>query len=95
MPDPISITLAAVAIATNLNVFIRRFNMPTVIGYFDTGTMPSAKFHVDLGDDETLQHVATAGGRQAFTSADAEQCTIFRVRRVRSTKKYKPEFRAT
>ncbi len=59
MPDLISILLAAVAIATTLNVFIRRFNMPTVIGYIDTGTMPGATFHVDLGDDETLQHVAT------------------------------------
>ncbi len=59
MQDLISMLLAAVTIATTLNVFIRRFNMPIINGYIITGTILGAKFHIDLGDDETLQHVAT------------------------------------
>jgi len=64
LPEPhmqnlISVLLAAVAIATALNVFIRRFNMPIINGYIITGTILGATFHIDLGDDETLQHVAT------------------------------------
>jgi len=61
MQDLISILLAAVAIATALNVFIRRFNMPTVVGYIITGTLLGAVFQIDVHDDETLQHVAEFG----------------------------------
>jgi Kef-type K+ transport system membrane component KefB len=64
LPEPqmqylISILLVAVAIANALNVFIRRFNMPIINGYIITGTMLGATFHIDLGDDETPQHVTT------------------------------------
>jgi CPA2 family monovalent cation:H+ antiporter-2 len=61
MQDLISILLAAVAIATALNVFIRRFNMPTVVGYIITGILLGAIFQIDVHDDETLQHVAEFG----------------------------------
>jgi CPA2 family monovalent cation:H+ antiporter-2 len=57
----IPIFLAAVAIATALNVFIRRFNMPTVVGYIITGAVIGALFQVDVRGDETLQHVAEFG----------------------------------
>ena len=57
----IPIFLAAVAIATALNVFIRRFNMPTVVGYIVTGAVIGALFQIDVRGDETLQHVAEFG----------------------------------
>ena len=57
----IPIFLAAVAIATALNVFIRRFNMPTVVGYIITGAVLGALFQIDVRGDETLQHVAEFG----------------------------------
>ena len=61
MQNLIPIFLAAVAIATSLNVFIRRFNMPTVVGYIVTGALLGALFQIDARGDETLQHVAEFG----------------------------------
>ena len=61
MQNLIPIFLAAVAIATSLNVFIRRFNIPTVVGYIVTGAVIGALFQIDVRGDETLQHVAEFG----------------------------------
>jgi len=61
MQNLIPILLATVAIATALNVFVRRFNMPTVVGYIITGTLIGNIFQIDLHGDETLEHVAEFG----------------------------------
>ena len=61
MQNLIPVLLTAVAIATALNVFIRRFNMPTVVGYIITGTLLGGLFDINLHDDETLEHVAEFG----------------------------------
>ena len=61
MQNLIPVLLAAVATATALNVLLRRFNMPTVIGYIITGALLGALFDIDLHDDKTLEHVAEFG----------------------------------
>ena len=60
MQNLIPIILTAVAVATALNVFLRRFNMPTVVGYIITGAIIGSIMHVDAHDD-TLHHVAEFG----------------------------------
>lgn len=57
----IPILLTAVAIATALNVALKRINMPTVIGYIVTGAIVGALFDVDVHDNKTLEHVAEFG----------------------------------
>jgi CPA2 family monovalent cation:H+ antiporter-2 len=57
----IPMMLAAVATATSLNLLIRRFDMPTVVGYIITGAIMAWAFQIDLHDDKTLEHVAEFG----------------------------------
>jgi len=61
MQNLIPIILVAVAVATALNVFLRRFNMPTVVGYIITGAIIGSVMHFDAHGDETLHHVAEFG----------------------------------
>ena len=61
MQNLIPIILLAVALATALNVFLRRFNMPTVVGYIITGAIIGSVMHFDAHGDETLHHVAEFG----------------------------------
>ena len=61
MQNLIPIILVAVAVATALNVFLRRFNMPTVVGYIITGTIIGSAMHFDAHGDDTLHHVAEFG----------------------------------
>jgi CPA2 family monovalent cation:H+ antiporter-2 len=61
MQNLIPIILVAVAVATALNVFLRRFNMPTVVGYIITGAIIGSAMHFDAHGDETLHHVAEFG----------------------------------
>ena len=61
MQNLIPIILFAVAVATALNVFLRRFNMPTVVGYIITGAIIASMMHLDAHGDETLHHVAEFG----------------------------------
>ncbi len=59
MDSTIPILIAAIAIATVLNVLLRRLALPTVLGYIATGTLLGA--FLDLEGDEDLQHVAEFG----------------------------------
>ena len=61
MQNLIPIILVAVALATALNVFLRRFNMPTVVGYIITGAIIGSAMHFDAHGDDTLHHVAEFG----------------------------------
>ena len=61
MQNLIPIILVAVAVATALNVFLRRFNMPTVVGYIITGAIIGSAMHFDAHGDDTLHHVAEFG----------------------------------
>jgi CPA2 family monovalent cation:H+ antiporter-2 len=61
MHNFILIIIATVAIATLLNVFLKRFNMPTVIGYIFTGIIVGAIFNLKVQGNEELEHVAEFG----------------------------------
>ena len=61
MQNLIPIILVAVAVATALNVFLRRFSMPTVVGYIITGTLIGSFMHFDAHADASLQQVAEFG----------------------------------
>jgi hypothetical protein len=64
MHNLIPILIATVAIATILNVVLKRFNMPTVIGYIFTGAIIGTVFDIHLHGNETLEHVAEFGSEQ-------------------------------
>lgn len=55
------IVISTVAIATLLNVLLRRINMPTVIGYIFTGIIVGAIFHLKVHGNEQLEHIAEFG----------------------------------
>jgi len=57
----IPILLSAIAIATVLNVVLRRVNMPTVIGYIFTGTIVGSIFGIRLDSHSTLEYIAEFG----------------------------------
>jgi len=61
MGNLMPILIATVAIATLLNVILKRFNMPTIIGYIFTGAIISAVFDVEVHGNETLEHIAEFG----------------------------------
>ena len=61
MQNLIPIILVAVALATALNVFLRRFGMPTVVGYIITGTLIGSFMNFDAHADASLQQVAEFG----------------------------------
>jgi CPA2 family monovalent cation:H+ antiporter-2 len=61
MQNLIPIILVAVAMATALNVFLRRFNMPTMVGYIITGTIIGSFMQFDARGDDTLDQVAEFG----------------------------------
>lgn len=61
MESAIPILIAAVAIATILNVLLRRFGLPTVIGYIFTGVVLTATPGLAPEADEALQHIAEFG----------------------------------
>lgn len=61
MHSLLPILIVAIAVATVLNVALRRFNVPTVIGYIFTGIVIGAVFHVSLHDHSKLETVAEFG----------------------------------
>lgn len=61
MGNLIPILITAVAVATVLNVVLKRFNMPTVIGYIFTGAIIGAIFNLHIHGNETLEHIAEFG----------------------------------
>lgn len=57
----IPILIATLAVATGLNVFLRRFNIPTVIGYIISGAIIGSLMGVEHHGNEELEHVAEFG----------------------------------
>jgi CPA2 family monovalent cation:H+ antiporter-2 len=61
MQNLLPILIGAVALATALNVVLKRFNIPTVIGYIVTGAIIGPLFGVHAHGNEQLEHVAEFG----------------------------------
>ena len=61
MHNLIPILITAIAVATILNVGLKRINMPTIIGYIFTGVIIGTVFHLNLHGDKTLEHIAEFG----------------------------------
>ena len=61
MQSLIAIFLVAIAIATLLNLILKRFNMPTVIGYIFTGAIIGNAFDIHVHGNEPLEHIAEFG----------------------------------
>ena len=54
MQHVIPVLISAVAIATALNVALKRFGIPTVIGYILTGVIIGSAFGISLHGNEQL-----------------------------------------
>ncbi|MDD2365048.1 MAG: cation:proton antiporter [Desulfuromonadaceae bacterium] len=61
MQDLIPLLIVAVAVATLLNVVLKRFNMPTVIGYIFTGALIGPMFGINIHGNEALEKIAEFG----------------------------------
>ena len=61
MQHLILIIITTVAIATILNVVLKRVNIPTVIGYIITGAIIGPLFHVEVHGHGELEHIAEFG----------------------------------
>lgn len=61
MQNLIPILIAAVGLATLLNVVLKKVNMPTVIGYIFTGAIIGTAFDIHVHGNETLEHIAEFG----------------------------------
>ncbi len=61
MENTLLILIITVAIATVLNVILKRFDIPTVIGYVLTGFTISSLFHFAEDSKEMLTHLAEFG----------------------------------
>lgn len=53
--------IVAIAIATVVNVFLKKLDIPTVIGYIFTGLIISQIYNFGEHDKETLEHLAEFG----------------------------------
>ena len=61
MQNLIPLLITTIAIATVLNVLLKRINMPTVIGYIFTGAIIGGIFNIHVHGNEDLEHVAEFG----------------------------------
>ena len=61
MENALLVLIITVAMATVLNVFLKRFDIPTVIGYVLTGFAISSFFHFAEDSKEMLAHLAEFG----------------------------------
>jgi CPA2 family monovalent cation:H+ antiporter-2 len=61
MENALLILIITIAIATVLNVFLKKFDIPTVIGYVLTGFTISSIFHFAEDSREMLSHLAEFG----------------------------------
>ncbi len=59
--EQVWILLAAVFIASLLNIALKRFDIPTAIGYILTGILVAQFFHLNVHNSEILSHVAEVG----------------------------------
>jgi len=61
MENPLLILIITISISTLLNVFLKRYDIPTIIGYVVTGFAISAIFHFAEDSKEMLFHLAEFG----------------------------------
>ena len=61
MENALLILIITITISTVLNVFLKRFDIPTVIGYVLTGFAISSIFHFAEDSKEMLYHLAEFG----------------------------------
>ncbi|PHS38360.1 MAG: potassium transporter [Sulfurovum sp.] len=61
MENTLLILIITISISTVLNVFLKRFDIPTVIGYVLAGFAISSLFHFAEGSKEMLAHLAEFG----------------------------------
>ncbi|MBF0369045.1 MAG: cation:proton antiporter [Magnetococcales bacterium] len=61
MSDILSIILPTLAIAIVLNLFFRRLDLPTLIGYITAGAIATALFHLDPASNPLLHEIAEMG----------------------------------
>ncbi len=61
MEKVLLILIATIAISTIINVFLKRFDIPTVIGYIFTGLITMQIFDFGANSQETLSHLAEFG----------------------------------
>ena len=57
----IAIILEAIFIASLFNIFLKRFDFPTAIGYIFTGIIIAEFFHLNVHNTETLEYVSEFG----------------------------------
>jgi len=61
MENPMLILIITISISTLLNVFLKRYDIPTIIGYVVTGFAISSIFHFAEDSKEMLFHLAEFG----------------------------------
>jgi CPA2 family monovalent cation:H+ antiporter-2 len=61
MEHVLIILITTIAISTAINVFLKRFDIPTVIGYIITGLITMQLFNFGEHSKETLEHLAEFG----------------------------------
>jgi len=61
MDNALLILIITISISTILNVFLKKFDIPTVIGYVITGFVISSIFHFAEDSKEMLSHLAEFG----------------------------------
>lgn len=61
MHNLMPILIVAVAVATVLNVVLKRFGMPTVIGFIFTGAIIGPAFGIHIHGNQQLEHIAEFG----------------------------------
>ena len=61
MENALLILIITISISTVLNVFLKRFDIPTVIGYVLAGFIISSIFHFAADQKEMLTHLAEFG----------------------------------
>lgn len=61
MNDVMIVIISTFTLAIALNIFLRRYGIPTIIGYIFTGLVVSKVFGLHSGHDDTLTHIAEFG----------------------------------
>ncbi|BCD60823.1 MULTISPECIES: cation:proton antiporter [unclassified Nitratiruptor] len=57
----IAIILGAIFIASVINIIIKRFDFPTIIGYIFTGVIVAEFFHLNVHNTEILEYISEFG----------------------------------
>ena len=61
MGNLVPILISTIALATVLNVLLKRFNIPTIIGYILSGAVIGTVFQIHFHDNPALEHIAEFG----------------------------------